>query len=331
MANIELGVALSGNARTEPIHQGRVAAQGIDLHVTKVHPSEMFWRQLHFGEFEVSEMSMSSLLAARARGDDSWVGLPVFTSRQFFHTGILVRADAGIKRPEDLVGKRVGVPEYQQTAALWGRGVLLHEFSVRPEDLHWFMERPPEQSHGGATGFTPPPGVELEYMDRDTNIGEMLMAGTLDATLLYIADRNLVDRSRAELSTGSAVRRLFPDARAESVRYFKKTGFYPINHCVVVRKDVVERYPWVVLNLYSMFLEAKLLAQREALATLTPYVETGLLSAADAAALGTDLFTYGVQGQRPLLETITQFSFEQGLTPRQLALDELFYPPTLEL
>ncbi|HVB07044.1 MAG TPA: PhnD/SsuA/transferrin family substrate-binding protein [Acidimicrobiales bacterium] len=331
MGNIELGAALSGNARTEPVHQGRVKAQGIDLHVTKVHPSEMFWRQLHFQEFEVSEMSMSSLLAARAHGDDTWVALPVFTSRQFFHTGILVRADAGIAKPEDLVGKRVGVPEYQQTAALWGRGVLLHEFGVKPEDLHWFMERPPEQSHGGATGFTPPAGVQLDYVDRDSNIGEMLMAGTLDATLLYIADRNLVDRSRADLSTGTTITRLFPDPRAESIRYYEKTGFYPINHCVVVRRDVVEAYPWVVLNLYSMLLEAKQLAHAEALATATPYREAGLLSGESLQALHKDLFLYGVQAQRETLETITEYSHEQGLTPRRLGLEELFYPPTLEL
>jgi 4,5-dihydroxyphthalate decarboxylase len=313
------------------VHQGRVKAQGIDLHVTRVHPSEMFWRQLHFQEFEVSEMSMSSLLAARAKGDETWVGMPVFTSRQFFHTGILVRTDAGINEPGDLAGKRVGVPEYQQTAALWGRGILLHEFGVKPEDLHWFMERPPEQSHGGATGFQPPPGVTLEYVRRDTNIGEMLMSGELDATLLYIVDRNLVDRSRADLSTGTEVRRLFPDPRAESIRYFQKTGFYPINHCVVVRRDIVESYPWVVLNIYSMLLEAKQVAQAESLSTLAPFLETGLLSSAEQKALETDLFTYGVVGQRELLETITQYSAEQGLTPRQLGLDELFYPPTLEL
>jgi 4,5-dihydroxyphthalate decarboxylase len=157
------------------------------------------------------------------------------------------------------------------------------------------------------------------------------MAGTLDATLLYIADRNLVDRSRAELSTGTTITRLFPDPRAESIRYYEKTGFYPINHCVVVRRDVVERYPWVVLNLYSMLLEAKLLAQADSLATLTPFLEAGLVDARSAEALRTDLFVYGVQAQRDILEMITQFSFEQGLTPRKLGLDELFYPPTLEL
>ena len=331
MPNIELGVALSDNARTKPVHQGQVQAEGIDIRVTKVHPSEMFWRQLHYKEFEVSEMSMSSLLAARSRGDDTWVALPVFTSRQFFHTGILVRDDAGISSPADLKGKRVAVPEYQQTAALWTRGVLRHEFGVMPEDLHWFMERPPEQSHGGATGFTPPPGVKLDYMDLNSNIGEQLMTGGVDATLLYIADRNLIDRSRADLTLGSEIHTLFPDRRAEAVRYFKKTGNYPINHCVVVRKDVVDAYPWVVLNLYSMFLAAKQIAHDRQTEGLVAFLDAGLVDESVETALNTDLFTYGVVAQRPILETITQYSFEQGLTPRQFALEEIFYPPTLEL
>lgn len=330
MSRLQLSAALSGNPRTAPIHAGRVPAQGLDLVVSRVHPSEMFWRQLHYHEFEVSEMSLSSLLVSRDRSDDSWVALPVFTSRSFFHTGVLVREDAGVEEPAQLAGKRIGVPEYQQTAALWARGVLLHEFGLRPESLHWFMERPPEQSHGGATGFVPPPGVELEYVPTDTDLGQMLLGGEIDATLLYIVDNNLVDRSRADVGqAGSGIRRLFRDPRAEAVRYFEKTGFYPINHCVVVRRDVVDRYPWVPLNLYSMFLEAKRLAAEEARAGVQPFVDAGLIG--DAGCLSVDLMPYGVRAQRQILETITQYSFEQGLTSHQLSLAELFYEPTLEL
>src|SRR5215204_6845072 len=153
---LQLSLATVANPRSRPILDGLVQADGIDLVPTVLHPSEMFWRQLRFAEFDVSEMSFSSLMMAIAGGDTRWVGLPIFTTRKFFHTEIMARRDAKIDTPADLKGRRVGVPEYQQTAALWARGVLQHEFGVSPEDVEWFMERTPERSHGGATGFQPP-------------------------------------------------------------------------------------------------------------------------------------------------------------------------------
>ena len=152
--HLELSIALSDNERTRPLLEGRVAPQGIKLVPTMVHPSEMFWRQLRFAEFDVSEMSMSSLIIAVSRGDTRWVAIPVFTMRKFFHTSIIVRTDSGIAVPADLRGKRIGVPEYQQTWAIWSRGILQHEFDVHARDIEWFMERNPDKSHGGATGFT---------------------------------------------------------------------------------------------------------------------------------------------------------------------------------
>ncbi|MBO0691888.1 MAG: hypothetical protein J2P58_03230, partial [Acidimicrobiaceae bacterium] len=155
MSRLQLSFAFAKNPRTEALFTGRVEPEGIDLIGTEVGMSELAWRQFGFKEFQVSELSISSLLISRSNGDDTWVGFPVFTSRQFFHTGVLVREDAGITEPAQLAGKRVGVPEYQQTAALWARGALQHEFDVDPRDIHWFMERPPEKSHGGVTGFVP--------------------------------------------------------------------------------------------------------------------------------------------------------------------------------
>ena len=198
-SRLALSIALSDNPNTRPLIDGEVVPEGIALTPTAVHPSEMFWRQLKFAEFDVSEMSMSSLVIATARGPTPWVALPVFTTREFFHTRILVRADAGIAAPADLMGKRVGVPEYQQTAAIWGRGALENEFGVRPRDMEFFMERG-DKSHGGATGFKPPAGVTVHQIPASTNIGEMLTRGELDATLLYLTNPNLVDRSRIDLS-----------------------------------------------------------------------------------------------------------------------------------
>jgi len=328
---LDLSVALSDNPNTRPLLDGRVEAEGLRLVASAVHPSEMFWRQLRFGEFDVSEMSMSSLLIATARGPTAWVALPVFTTREFFHTRILVRTDAGIAAPADLAGKRVGVPEYQQTAAIWGRGVLSHEFGVAPKDIEWFMERPPDRSHGGATGFVPPPSVRLNQIPPATNIGEMLVRGELDATLLYLTHRNLVDRSRIDLASHPQVRPLFADRAAEARRYYAKTGLYPINHSVVVRRTVLERHPWIALNLFSAFVAAKAEVARCGSDYLGPFLATGLLAGDVPRALAADPMAYGVKAARPVLETIAQEVHEQGLTDRRVALEEIFAASTLDL
>ena len=330
-ATLELSIALSDNARTRPLLEGRIAPAGIRFVPTTVHPSEMFWRQLRFGDFDISEMSMSSLLIAAARGETRFVGLPIYTMRRFFHTGIWVRADRGIAAPADLVGKRVGVPEYQQTSAIWSRGILQHEFGVRAQDLEWFMERGPDRSHAAATGFTPPAGVRINQIPADRNIGDMLARGELDATVHYLKEANLVDRSRVDLASVADVRPLFPDLAAEGRRYHAKTGLYPINHCVVVRRSLLERHPWIALNVYGAFVAAKDDIRSRTDAALQPYFETGALADGARKALAHDPMPYGVQAARPVLETIAQYVHEQGLTPRRVGLEEVFAASTLEL
>jgi 4,5-dihydroxyphthalate decarboxylase len=328
---LELSIALSDNARTRPLLEGRVMPQGIRLTPTRVHPSEMFWRQLRYGDFDVSEMSMSSLIISVSHGVTDWVAIPVYTMRQFFHTRILVRADAGITAPADLKGKRVGVPEYQQTSAIWSRGVLQHEFGVKPSDIEWFMERGADKSHAGSGGFRPPHGVRLNQIPPHTNIGEMLVRGELDATLMYLRDNNLVDRSRIDVSADANIRRLFPDIVAEGSRYYDKTGIYPINHTVVVRRSLLDRHPWIALNLYSAFLAAKAELAVAADAMLQGYYETGLIAPGLQERLKADPMAYGVKAARPVLETIAQFVHEQGLTARRVAIEELFAPSTMEV
>ena len=331
MPNLQLSLIMSSNDRSRPVIDGEVTADGIDLIPTVAHPSEMFWRQLHFAEFDISEMSMSSLLMAIAHGDTRWVGVPVFTSRRFFHTGVLVRTDAGIEGPKDLRGKRVGVPEYQQTAALWSRGALEHEFGVSPTEMEWHMERGEERSHGGATGFQAPPGVRIERIPREKNIGTMMASGELDATLLYLTDPNLVDRSRIDLSRHPQVRPLFPDALTEGIRYYRKTNIFPINHCVVVKRSVLEQHPWVALNLYRAFDAAKQRVIARARELSDVYFQLGLLPGDARSALAEDPYPYGVRTSRQTLETIALYSHEQGLTPRVLSLEEVFSPSTLDL
>lgn len=329
--SLTLSIALSDNERTRPITQGRIKAQGIRLIPTVIHPSEMFWRQLKYGDFDISEMSLSSLFIATARGDTRWVALPIYTSRMFFHANILVRKDSNILGPQDLRGKRVGVPEYQQTAALWSRGILQHEFGVLPRDINWFMERGPEKSHGGATGFKPPEGVRLNQIPASTNIGEMLVRGELDATLLYLNKPNLVDRSTIDLQSADFIEPLFRDRLAETTRYFKKTGIYPINHTVVMKRELYEKHPWIALNLFHAFVAAKADVERESAENMQSFLETGLLDTAASAGLSGDPKAYGVRASRKVLETISQYVCEQGLSSRQVAVEELFASSTLDI
>jgi 4,5-dihydroxyphthalate decarboxylase len=321
---LQLSLGITSNPRTWPIIDGRINPEGIEFIPTVLHPSELFWRQLRHSEFDVSEMSVSSLMMARSKGDERFAGIPVFTTRRFFHTTTLVRRDAGIKTPADLKGKRVGVPEYQQTAALWARGVLQHEFGVHPKDMEFWMERPPSRSHGGATGFKPPPGVTVNQIPVEKSIGSMMVSGELDAVIFYLVDPNLIDRSTIDLHSHPEIRPLFPDPLVEGVRFYRKTGLYPINHGMVIKHELAEKHPWALTNILKAFNRANELAERQRTEHVEYHVETGLISPEAGKALRTPTISHGIIANRPVLETIAQYSNEQGLTPRLMKLDELF-------
>src|SRR5579875_2601105 len=324
MQTLELSAAFWRNERSAAIFDGRIAPEGITLYTSNIFPSEIFWRQLKFKDFDFSEMSMSSLLISASRGQTDWVALPIFTMRSFFHTWAIVREGAGIEKPADLRGKRVGVPEYQQTAAVWSRGILQHEFE-------WFMERRPEMSHGGSTGFTPPPGVKLSYIDPATDIAGMLLAGELDASLLYITTTNLLDRAKPDLSNRTEIRPLHRDPIAESARFYKKTGIFPINHAAVVRRSIYEQNRWIARSLYDAFLAAKQESDKQRVRALDDYILTGAVDPADKTALEHDLFAYGIKGAGHVLETIARYLYEQGLTKRIVRLDEVFAPECMDV
>ena len=328
MAKLKLTCALSSNPRTQPIIDGIVSPEAIELETVALHPSEMFFRQLKYSEFDVSEMSCSSLTIATSQAQTEWVGLPVFTSRRFFHTGVLVRTDRGIEQPADLAGKRVGVPEFQQTAALWTRSVLRSEYGVDPRTERWWMERNPDKSHGGQTNFAPPPGIDLQYVPPEKNLGQMLIDGELDALSHWIDARNLVDRSHVDPRQSPNVRYLF-DRAAEAKRYYAKTGMYPINHTVVVRRSLLEREPWIARSVYDAFVAAKAAIGRERGASIEPWLATGVIGPDGRAGLARDPMAYGVVAARRELESVTRYDYEQGLAKRRVGLEELFWPESL--
>ena len=327
---LQLSLAITSNPRTWPILDGHVQPDGIELVPTILHPSEMFWRQLRFGDFDVSEMSVSSLMMARAGGDERWVGLPVFTTRKFFHTEILVRRDAKIDKPADLKGRRVGVPEYQQTAALWTRGVLQHEFGVPATAMEFWMERVPTHSHAGAVSFKAPPGVTIHQIPAEKSIGSMMVAGELDGVIHYIRHNNLVDRSTVDLPSHPDIKTLFPDPVAEGVRFFRKSGIYPINHGMVIRRELAEKHPWAILNLFKAFEAANGIANQQRLEHVEYHANAGLISREAAKALREPVIRHGIKANRHILEAAATYSVEQGLTPRLMKLDEIFAASTLD-
>ena len=335
MSKLTLSFISAFNERVEPLMSGTVKAEGIELIPTYSHPAETFWRQLKFGEFEVAEMSMSSFLIAKAQGADM-IALPTFPSRRLFQTELSYHVDSGINKPEDLAGKRLGVAEYQQTAALWIRGILEHDFGVSQYKIHWYMERSEEMSHGGATGFKPPPGISFNRIEKNKSLASTLLANELDVAHVaspWVLQANALDRSsRIGGNDWSKVKALFPERMAEATRFHQKHGFLPVNHTYIIRGDIYKKYPWAAFNLYTGFVKAKALARAKTL----EQIPSALFFGAEYAAMtrnmiGDDPFPYGIKANRPMLDTIIGFSHEQGLTPRRMKIEELFAESTLDL
>ena len=337
MSKLRLSFISAFNERVQPLMDGTIQPEGLELIPTYSHPAETFWRQLKFQEFEIAEMSLSSYLIARSHGVDM-VALPIFPSRRLFQTELACHIDSGVKEPGDLVGKRIGIAEYQQTAALWIRGILEHDFTVSQYKVDWYMERTEELSHGGATGFAPPPGISFHRIPTDKSLASMLVHHELDAAAIrgpWTRVTSVMDRSSRIPGAGgdwSKVKPLFPDRIAEGRRFFKKYGYIPVNHGYIIRGDVYRKYPWVAFNLYNAFVKAKAVAQEQ----LAERIPSALFFGREYLSMtqgifGDDPFPYGVKANRPMLETIIDYSHEQGLIPKKVKVEELFAESTLDL
>ena len=320
--------------RVEALRDGEVTPEGIDLNFIPSHPGDTFLRMLDHREFEASEMSMSSYLMSKEL-DDPFVAIPVFTSRTFRHNGLFVNTTSGIKEPQDLVGKRVGLPEYQITSALWMRGILQHEYDVHPTNINWFAERwgSGMHSHGSATGFKPPPRVSIQTIPKGESQFSLLLKGQLDAAFVIQDIPSGMCRSSLRDFTGPVpnIRRLFEDYKTVEMDYYRRTGLFPIMHTVVLRKDVYAQNQWAALSLYRAFCDAKAkfyknIGEWELFSF--PWIRHALEE--QRALMGDDPYPYGLRANRKVVETICRYSFEQGLTKSQASPESLFAPSTLD-
>ena len=320
-----------------PLFAGEIKPEGIELVATRADGSTGYWRQFSFDEFDVSSLSVASYIIAKTKGYDA-IALPVFSSRRFMHAELSYHVDSGIKGPEDLKGKRLGVAEYQMTASIWLRGTLEHDFGVWKYDINLFTGATEEMSHGGVTGFKPPKGISFTRVPEDKSLAMMLVANELDASSLPqmgLRGGNIIDRStrlRAEDADWSKVKKLFPDLISEGTRFYKKYGFIPATQMYTIRGSTYEKYPWAAFNLYDAFVKSK----RRAEETLSERIPSLMIFGRDYMAqtrriFDGDPYAYGVEANRPMLTTVIDYLFEQGLITKKPRVEALFAPSVVSL
>jgi 4,5-dihydroxyphthalate decarboxylase len=327
MVEVPITIACGNYDRTRAIRDGRVKVEGCATTYLPLYPEEIFFRAFRYQEFDVSEISFSSFIRTVAAGTSAYIGVPAFVSRIFRHSGIYVRADAGIRSPADLRGKRIGLPEYQITAVVWMRGMMQHEYGVSPSEIHWRSGGQEEAGRHERTPLKPIKGIDLQPIADDRTLVGMLRDGELDA--LFTA------RAPSSFLNGEPhIARLFPDTRAAEKAYFKKTGLFPIMHLIGIRKTLVEQYPWLPTSVYKAFCEAKALAMADlrdvnALMVTLPWLEAE--TSETMAAMGRDFWRYGIAENMPEIEALTHYAYEQGLIERKVEVEELFARSTFEI
>lgn len=325
MTKIALTLACAEYDRIASLALGDIQPDGIDLTMLRLPVEEIFWRMLRYREFDVSEMSLSSYLMARSRSDDL-LAIPVFPSRAFRHGCIFIHAHSGIHQAADLAGKRVGVPEYQMTAPLWQRALLQHDYGVHPRSITWLQGGLEQPGRDEKLQLTLPEEIDIRPISLQQTLSQMLLTGEIDALLTARIP------SSFNLKTGGKqpiVQRLFPHYKQVEQDYFRRTGIFPIMHVIVIKKRILDEHPWVARNLFKAFVQAKdLLSQQmqetAALRLMLPWLNAELEATRDL--MGNDFWPYGIEANRVTLNAAARYSHEQGLTPRQLTVEELFAP-----
>jgi 4,5-dihydroxyphthalate decarboxylase len=325
MGKIPLSIATGRYDRVAALRDGSVPIEGVDPTWLELEPEELFFRMARNQEFDAAEMSLSTHLMQVVRGSSAYVGLPVFLSRAFRHSGFYIRTDRGIASPADLRGRVVGVPEYQMTASVWQRGLLSDEYGVPASAISWRTGGQEQPGREERSPFTPPPGTEIRRIPDDRTLSGMLASGELDGLIT-------ARPPSCFLAGAPNVARLFPDPRAAEKDWFRRTRLHPIMHLLVLRRSLAEQHPWLASSLYKAFVQAKqraLLAldRGAALAVTLPWVAQEL--AETRAVLGPDPWPYGLKESRQDLLALIRYSHEQGLIDRVVEPEVLFASSTL--
>ena len=328
MSRIPLTLACWDYDRTQALADGSIRPEGIDLTYLCLPVEETFFRMLRHREFEAAELSLSSYVTGLAADPDGWpfVAIPVFPSRAFRHNGIYVHSGSGVEEPGDLVGRVVGVPEYQLTAAVWIRGILAEHHGVPVESVHYRTGGMHAPGRVEKQRLALPPEIDVSPIAPDRTLADMLVSGEIDALYAPRTPRPLLDGS-------PHVRRLFADPRAVEEQYFTETGIFPIMHVVALRRDVHEARPWIAQSLYAAFEQAKAqTAARMAETAANRYLLPWLYAEVERTTrlLGADFWPYGLEPNRATLQVFLRYANEQGLADRILDPGELFVPETHE-
>jgi 4,5-dihydroxyphthalate decarboxylase len=326
MSKVRITVACWDYDRTKALEAGKVQVEGVDLTYLPLRVEETFWRMLRYQEFDAAEMSFGSYLLSQDKGYPRFIAIPVFPSRAFRHSCIYINTQAGIREPKDLTGKRVGVPEYQITMAIWARGILQHEYGVSPHQMLWLTGGEEHPGRIDKVRHDLPAGVSIQSIGPDETLSSMLEEGRIEALISAHMPSPFVRRS-------PQVRRLFTDFRAVERDYYRKTKIFPIMHTIVLRWDVYERFPWVAQSLYKAFAEAKKICQESMyeFSALKYMLAWSIAEMEEEREIfGPDLWPYGLEPNRHVLETLVQYAHEQGLIKKKPDVTGLFAPNTLE-
>ena len=324
MTKLALTLGCWNYDRTRALQDGTVRPDGIDLNFLAMPVEETFFRMVRFKEFDVAELSLSSYTVSLFRDPAPFIAIPVFPSRLFRHSSIYISDKSGVREPKDLIGKKIGVPEYQMTAPVWIRGILSEHYGVPVDSVTYWTGGEEEPGRPEKQSLSLPANIKVRPIPEDKTLSQMLLDGEIDA--FHTA-------RKPSTYDGVRVRRLFENYRPVELDYFKRTRIFPIMHCVAIRRDVYEQNRWVAQSLFKAFVESQRLTYEDlretaALKAMIPWLHDEVETA--RREMGDDYWAYGFEKNRDTLATFLRYHYEGGLSKRLLQPEELFAPETLE-